>query len=158
MSTEARVIDLCNAIVAKLAALAPESTVIERAYCPSYDGRTMTGRHIWVLPGPESENQYTRGQKEMGPRVAVTVAYKFDDVPASTDTEPVPPVKVDEQIKWVQDHVWDVLRDERIRFGVDFPLDAYPWAADMETLYDDAELIENKVLYSEMVFEFRVPV
>jgi len=137
----ARIVDLCDAVVALL------PTGAERVYEVSIDAETLEGRAVYVFPSKYGYLEVlTRADDQSEYAVSVLIAERYPDA------GPAPKAWLDERVEWVQDNVLDVLDDPR---GAE-PVEGYvPWQSEVQTVYDVEELVNRKLFLSVVVITYR---
>lgn len=148
MTVAARVLDVCDACVAAIAAAwspAGDDSV-SRVYEVDIDAATLAGRKVYVFPaGMAWVELGTRLGDVHDEKVTVVVVERYGEAGA------VPAAWLDSRVEFVQDAILDVLDDPRGQ-----PVPGY-WSQEsaVEVVYDLEELVQRKLFWSVASFTFR---
>lgn len=137
----ARILDLCDAVVALLPAGA------ERVYEVSIEAESLATRVVYVFPTTYGYLEtLTRKDDQSEYKVSILIAERYTGAGAA------PNAWLDERIEWVQDNILDVLDDPRSSE----PVDGYvPWQSEVSPVYDIEELVQRKLFLSVVVITYR---
>ena len=139
-----RVIDLADAIVVVLGTAigtpTPPLTVeISRVYQPEYRLETLTAnlRKVTVFPSELADRgPSSRGADGTTSTVVVVIAERY------TEAGAIPTAWMDARVAWVQEMIFNVLRNPRVRVD-----GAYPEAIDC-MIFDCELLKQDRVFFS----------
>lgn len=156
---DARIVQACDMVAAAIQAALPvgDGTTVTRAYLPTVNLETITGRHLIVYPLAYTQaDVLTRTEDVEEHLVGVLVAEKYTAAEDVAGTG-APRDWIDERVKFVQDYVYDLVGTARVGDMTPEVLaeSAWPETAEVAAVYDDAVLAQHKVFWSISTFAFR---
>jgi len=129
---------------------APGDATVSREYIGPVNVDSITGRKVFVMPLSYLNNPADRAEDEWVYGVQVTVVEKFNS--------PGDPTKewIDARVLFVQQKVSDRCDFVRqmLTFGDSNERRLLTYANDVD-VYDEAQLVQNKLFKSDVTFEFR---
>lgn len=144
-------------LVARLDPAEPDR--VRAVYVPKLDGAAWDGWRYWVYPaGYRDRDRLSRASVRKEYRVAVEAEIRYPDAGSAEEDGTVPPEWVDEQVRYVEVNVFDLLNETGVRKATLLASRFRCEACEVQAVYDPRRLHEDKVFASLIEVTYSEPV